>query len=186
MTMMQSSSRASYRSDCSTCDSRNENDTAFADYSDDGDGAHGNDDERDDGRSYRHDVEDDDDNDEDDDDDFDALISRFDRRSFSDPSVTSPTPIITPTTPTTPTTPMSHDDTTNLALDPSVSQSNSASGSSATLQSKSLEEEVQGYANFVGGERGLPHAILRLDRRDAIPTPRHKNDVLLEIEVSLH
>ena len=31
--------------------------------------------------------------------------------------------------------------------------------------------------------QGLPDAILRLDRRDAIPTPRHKNDVLLEIEV---
>ena len=34
-------------------------------------------------------------------------------------------------------------------------------------------------------EEGLPDAILKLDRRHAIPTPRHKNDVLLEIEVCL-
>ena len=32
-------------------------------------------------------------------------------------------------------------------------------------------------------EDGLPDAILKLDRRQAIPTPRHKNDVLVEIEV---
>jgi len=31
-------------------------------------------------------------------------------------------------------------------------------------------------------EDGLPDAILKLDRRNDIPTPRHKNDVLLEIE----
>ena len=34
-------------------------------------------------------------------------------------------------------------------------------------------------------EDGLPDAILKLDRRQAIPTPRHKNDVLVEIEVCL-
>jgi NADPH:quinone reductase-like Zn-dependent oxidoreductase len=33
-------------------------------------------------------------------------------------------------------------------------------------------------------ERNLPDAILRLDRRHAIPRPRHKNDVLIEIEAS--
>ena len=32
-------------------------------------------------------------------------------------------------------------------------------------------------------DEGLPDAILKLDRRQAIPTPRHKNDVLVEIEV---
>ena len=30
----------------------------------------------------------------------------------------------------------------------------------------------------------LPDAILKLDRRQDIPTPQHKNDVLVEIEVS--
>lgn len=33
-------------------------------------------------------------------------------------------------------------------------------------------------------ERNLPEAILRLDRQNAIPRPRHKNDVLIEIEAS--
>ncbi|KAL7536689.1 hypothetical protein ACHAXR_007337 [Thalassiosira sp. AJA248-18] len=33
-------------------------------------------------------------------------------------------------------------------------------------------------------DEGLPDAILKLDRRHAIPTPRHKNDVLVEIEAS--
>ena len=33
-------------------------------------------------------------------------------------------------------------------------------------------------------EDGLPDAILKLDRRHDIPSPRHKNDVLVEIEVS--
>ncbi|KAL9183115.1 hypothetical protein ACHAXT_004902 [Thalassiosira profunda] len=38
---------------------------------------------------------------------------------------------------------------------------------------------------YVEGEGGgLPDAILKLDRRQAIPTPRHKNDVLVEIEAS--
>ena len=35
-------------------------------------------------------------------------------------------------------------------------------------------------------DEGLPDAILKLDRRQAIPTPRHNNDVLVEIEVCLH
>ncbi|KAL7548440.1 hypothetical protein ACHAWF_011749 [Thalassiosira exigua] len=33
-------------------------------------------------------------------------------------------------------------------------------------------------------EEGLPDAILKLDRRHAIPAPRHKNDILVEIEAS--
>lgn len=32
-------------------------------------------------------------------------------------------------------------------------------------------------------EQGLPDAILKLDRKHAIPRPRHENDVLVEIEV---
>lgn len=35
-------------------------------------------------------------------------------------------------------------------------------------------------------EEKLPQAILRLDRRHAIPRPRQKNDVLVEIEVRCH
>lgn len=34
-------------------------------------------------------------------------------------------------------------------------------------------------------EEKLPDAILKLDRRHAIPRPRHKNDILVEIEVRL-
>jgi hypothetical protein len=34
-------------------------------------------------------------------------------------------------------------------------------------------------------EEKLPDAILKLDRRHAIPRPRHKNDVLVEIEVRI-
>ena len=38
---------------------------------------------------------------------------------------------------------------------------------------------------FTGPEDdNLPDAILKLDRRHDIPSPRHKNDVLVEIEVS--
>ena len=33
-------------------------------------------------------------------------------------------------------------------------------------------------------ERNLPEAVRRLDRRHAIPRPRHRNDVLIEIEAS--
>ena len=47
----------------------------------------------------------------------------------------------------------------------------------------SFIETARGSPRFF--EEGLPDAILKLDRRHAIPRPRHKNDVLVEIEVSV-
>ena len=50
--------------------------------------------------------------------------------------------------------------------------------------SNSRTSEVDNL-QFTGPEDdNLPDAILKLDRRHDIPSPRHKNDVLVEIEVS--
>ncbi len=66
-----------------------------------------------------------------------------------------------------------------------------------TLVSVNDETSVDGQdslLSFISSSRsyspkllddGLPEAVLKLDRRHAIPRPRHRNDVLVEIEVSL-
>ena len=55
---------------------------------------------------------------------------------------------------------------------------------SRTVEEPDLEAEPPEENSF--SEEKLPQAILKLDRRHAIPRPRQKNDVLVEIEVSSH
>ena len=52
------------------------------------------------------------------------------------------------------------------------------------MEEPDLEAEPPEENSF--SEEKLPQAILKLDRRHAIPRPRQKNDVLVEIEVSSH
>ena len=78
------------------------------------------------------------------------------------------------------------------AADASSQSSNSGGGGgcggSSSKEPFTRYEALQflDHTNPTNGvaERNLPEAILRLDRRHAIPRPRHKNDVLIEIEAS--
>ncbi|KAL7494772.1 hypothetical protein ACHAWT_003345 [Skeletonema menzelii] len=70
----------------------------------------------------------------------------------------------------------------------SQSDSNNGSGGAPSKQPFTRLESLHflDHTNPTYGvaERKLPEAILRLDRQNAIPRPRHKNDVLIEIEAS--
>ncbi|KAK1732311.1 zinc-binding dehydrogenase [Skeletonema marinoi] len=67
-----------------------------------------------------------------------------------------------------------------------VDASSSHPGSAKQLFTRYEKLHFLDHTNPTNGvaERNLPDAILRLDRRHAIPRPRHKNDVLIEIEAS--
>ena len=63
------------------------------------------------------------------------------------------------------------------------------SGEELQLLNRNSDTEFFGeYQGRVAGKgtNCQSECLLKLDRRDAIPTPRHKNDVLLEIEVRDH
>eukprot|EP01082_Thalassiosira_pseudonana_P008638 g7866.t1 g7866 contig26:437316-440350(-) len=82
-----------------------------------------------------------------------------------------------------------HNDT-NPSTCNSYSPNTNATGSSGTLPSVTPATDSVGSSRIstsvcFGEEEGrLPDAILKLDRRHDIPRPRHKNDVLVEIEAS--
>lgn len=65
-------------------------------------------------------------------------------------------------------------------------QSNSTASGAKQLFPRYESLHFLDHTNPTNGvaERNLPDAILRLDRRHAIPRPHHKNDVLIEIEAS--
>lgn len=83
-----------------------------------------------------------------------------------------------------------HNDT-NPSTCNSYSPNTNATGSSGTVPSVTPATDSVGSSRIstsvcFGEEEGrLPDAILKLDRRHDIPRPRHKNDVLVEIEVSV-
>lgn len=72
--------------------------------------------------------------------------------------------------------PNSINEATTSSVDSFIERSKSGSGSDHAAGQ-------DGFLQLGPEEDGLPDAILKLDRRQAIPTPRHKNDVLVEIEV---
>ena len=65
----------------------------------------------------------------------------------------------------------------------------SSAASSEQIQGNALQtfarHESLNFLDHTGvTERNLPEAILKLDRKHAIPRPRHKNDILVAIEAS--